>query len=160
MNRVWIGGADFNSGDATIFYGSKNEYIKKMGAPAMRRALGLRPGIDIARMSDLSGAATVTLKSSRTITGTWTITGLTPWRPLFLTANGKDGESTMAAIQAVSGSENYTHIRSGVVGRKVGDWTHVGLTASMMLIPYLSTVVLDVKGPWSTGNFNQIDAWQ
>ncbi len=41
------------AGDNTIFYASKDDYIRKVNVAGMRTSLGLRPGVDIARMSDI-----------------------------------------------------------------------------------------------------------
>ncbi len=104
----------------------------------------------------------VTLKSSRTTAGTWTINGLIPWKPVFITTDGEPGKLTTVSIRAISGSMNYTYIYGGVLGRSTvsTDWMNVQYSDSPTLIPHKPTLVLEVKGPWLGGTFTTIEAYQ
>jgi len=89
-------------------------------------------------------AVVVSEKSSRTTTGTWTITGLTVGKPIFLTVSGYSGDNGIFEFRVTAGS-NDGGAGNGVDFR-LGPYSNGSLNSSCsaVIVPTSSTVSIEV----------------
>lgn len=96
---------------------------------------------------DLGGGGLVGLKGTATATGDWTITGLVPGKPLFITVSGTTTSTTLGAIlHNVTGVLNPWD--SGTTGLQLGSVSESGSidnsSNAAIFIPSATEVTINV----------------